>query len=266
MKQGKKRGLRECCGVAQRLLSARFAALVSPPPPSRRTQPSNPQALRTGGDVLQSLAESEGRTATLDELSRPAIREWLAVLGEAHEPGTVKLRYRGLHRFCAWLVDEDELSSHPMKTLAPPTLQMKPVPLVSDEELAALLKACAGKDFNDRRDEALIRFLLDCGVRISEACAFRVDQLDLDQGMAIVKGKAPRSARSTSAPVPHERLTGMCGRGPSTVGRTLTHCSSPNAAHCHPMALGSASGFAARWPALTVCTRTGSGTHSPTTS
>jgi site-specific recombinase XerD len=188
-----------------------------------RAEGRSPATLRLYGQAVTFFSrwlESEGRTATLDELTRPAIREWLAVLGETHEPGTVKVRYRGLFRFCSWLVDEDELPSHPMKTLAPPTLKMKPVPLVSDEELAALLKACAGKDFNDRRDEALIRFLLDCGVRISEACALRVDQLDLDQGMQSSKAKAPRSARSTSAPVPHERLTGMCGRGPSTVGRT----------------------------------------------
>lgn len=133
--------------------------------------------------------ESQGRTATLDELTRPAIREWLAVLAETHEPGTVKMRYRGLYRFCVWLINEDELPSHPMKTLSPPSLKMKPVPVLSDEQLTALLKACQGKDFNARRDEALIRLLLDCGVRVSEACQLTVDHLDLDHGMAIVKGK-----------------------------------------------------------------------------
>jgi integrase len=66
---------------------------------------------------------------------------------------------------------------------------MKPVPVISDDELTALLKACAGTEFADRRDEALIRLLLDCGVRISEACGLRVDDLDLDQGAAIVLGK-----------------------------------------------------------------------------
>jgi site-specific recombinase XerD len=136
--------------------------------------------------------ESEDRTATLDELTRPAIREWLAVLSDTHEPGTVKVRYRGLHRFCSWLVEEQELPGNPMSTLSPPTLKMKPVPVITDEELAALLKACNGKEFNDRRDEALIRFLLDCGVRISEACGLRLDQLDLDQGMALVKGKGSK--------------------------------------------------------------------------
>jgi site-specific recombinase XerD len=157
-----------------------------------RAEGRSPNTLRLYGQAVTFFSrwlDSEGRTATLDELNRPAIREWLAVLSDTHEPGTVKVRYRGLHRFCSWLVEEGELSDNPMSTLSPPTLKMKPVPVITDDELAALLKACAGKTFSDRRDEALIRFLLDCGVRISEACALRVDQLDLDQGMAIVKGK-----------------------------------------------------------------------------
>jgi site-specific recombinase XerD len=155
----------------------------------------SPATLRLYGQAVTFFSrwlESQGRAATLDELTRPAIREWLAVLSERHEPGTVKVRYRGLHRFCSWLVKEDELPANPMDTLSPPTLKMKPVPIISDDDLAALLKACAGKEFNDRRDEALIRVLLDCGVRVSEACGLRLDQLDLDQGMALVKGKGSK--------------------------------------------------------------------------
>jgi site-specific recombinase XerD len=157
-----------------------------------RAEGRSPATLRLYGQAVTFFCrwlESQGRDATLDEMNRAAIREWLALLSDTHEPGTVKVRYRGLHRFCSWLVDEQELPENPMGTLSPPILKMKPVPLVSDEELAALLRACSGKEFNDRRDEALIRLLLDCGVRVSEACGLRVDQLDLDQGMAIVLGK-----------------------------------------------------------------------------
>jgi site-specific recombinase XerD len=155
----------------------------------------SPATLRLYGQAVTFFSrwlESQGREATLDELTRPAIREWLATLSETHEPGTVKVRYRGLHRFCGWLVKEDELPSNPMEKLSPPTLTMKPVPVISDDDLTALLKACVGKDFNDRRDEALIRLMLDCGVRVSEACGLRLDQLDLDQGMAIVRGKGSK--------------------------------------------------------------------------
>ncbi|MEI5672996.1 MULTISPECIES: tyrosine-type recombinase/integrase [unclassified Nocardioides] len=148
--------------------------------------------------------EAQGRPADLDELNRPAIREWLAQLVEVNEPSTVKIRYRGLFRFCGWLVDEDELDENPMKTLSPPELNDKPVPILDDAELSALLKACAGKDFADRRDEAMIRLLLDCGLRISELCGLSAD-VDLDQGMALVRGKGSKirpiyfGARTTRA-------------------------------------------------------------------
>lgn len=149
--------------------------------------------------------EDQGRQANLNELTRPAIREWLAQLADTKEASTVKTRYRGLFRFCRWLVDEDELDEHPMKTLSPPQPTSKPVPVLSDDELAALMKACAGKDFRDRRDEAMIRLLLDCGLRVSELCALTVDGTDLDQGMAVVRGKGNKirpiyfGARTTRA-------------------------------------------------------------------
>jgi site-specific recombinase XerD len=133
--------------------------------------------------------QAQGRAATVDELTRAAIREWLAQLSEDHEASTVKTRYRGLFRFCGWLVDEEEIPLHPMKTLSPPQPKMKPVPILSDADLAALLKACAGKDFRNRSDEAIIRLLLDCGLRVSELCGLTVDGIDLDNGMAMVRGK-----------------------------------------------------------------------------
>lgn len=168
----------------------------------------SPNTLRLYGQAVTFFSrwlETQGRTATLDELNRAAIREWLAVLSDTQEPGTVKVRYRGLYRFCSWLVNEDELPANPMANLSPPTLKMKPVPVISDDELTALLKACNGRDFNDRRDEALIRLLLDCGVRVSEACSLSVEDLDLNQAMALVKGKGDKirpiyfSARTTRA-------------------------------------------------------------------
>jgi len=133
--------------------------------------------------------EAQGREPVLEELNRAAIREWLAQLTDVNQPSTVKTRYRGLFRFCGWLVDEDELEAHPMKTLSPPQPNAKPVPVLTDDELAALLKACSSKDFRGRRDEALIRLLLDCGLRVSEVCGLAVEGVDLDHGMAMVRGK-----------------------------------------------------------------------------
>jgi len=64
--------------------------------------------------------------------------------------------------------------------------------VLTDADLGALLKACSGKAFADRRDEALFRFLLDWGVRVSEVCGLRVEDVDLDREMALVTGKGSK--------------------------------------------------------------------------
>jgi site-specific recombinase XerD len=133
--------------------------------------------------------EDHGREPVLAELNRAAIREWLADLADLRESSTVRMRHKGLHRFCRWLVDEEELDRDPMAGLAAPGANNKPVPILSDVELTRLLKACQGKDFRDRRDEAMVRVLLDCGVRVSELTGMTVEGLNLDGEMIVVRGK-----------------------------------------------------------------------------
>ena len=81
-----------------------------------RAENRSPNTLRLYGQAVTFFShwlESEGRTATLDELNRAAIREWLAVLSDTHEPGTVKIRYRGLYRFCVLAGDRGGASHQP---------------------------------------------------------------------------------------------------------------------------------------------------------
>jgi site-specific recombinase XerD len=144
------------------------------------------QAVRFFADWLVA----QGRAPVKDELTRDAIVEWLASLAErGQEPGTRQMRHRGLYRFCGWLVDEEELPKHPMAGLRQPEPRERPVDVVTDAELAALLKACTGKRFYDRRDEVVIRLLNDTGCRVSEICGLDLEVVDLEQMLAPVTGK-----------------------------------------------------------------------------
>ncbi len=176
--------------MAERLqdLARSFARHLRAEGRAERTAVIYGQSIRFFSEWL----EAQGRLATVDELTRAAAREWLAQLSDTHEPSTVKTRYRGLFRFCGWLVDEDELRENPMRTLSPPEPKAKPLPVLSDTELEALVKMCAGKDFAHRRDEAMLRLLLDCGLRVSELCGLTVPGVDLDTGMALVRGKGAK--------------------------------------------------------------------------
>jgi site-specific recombinase XerD len=155
---------------------------------AERTQELRLMVLRYFCDWLTA----NGHEPTRDALTQRHIQTWLAELSGRLEPVTVAGYFAGLQRFCNWLVSEGELETSPMARLEMPRVQDKPVPILDDDELAALIRACAGRAFNCRRDEALIRFLLDAGVRVSEACTLTTENLDIRDETAVVRGKGNR--------------------------------------------------------------------------
>lgn len=117
-------------------------------------------------------------------------------------PRSAKLDYAALHALFNWLVDEDEIDASPMRRMQAPKALKAPPEYISDAHLTRLLAACAGRDFLDRRDAAMIRVLLDTGLRRSGLCDMEVGRLDLDSA----------SCRITS-----KRHTWTVGFSPSTV-------------------------------------------------
>jgi len=141
---------------------------------------------------LSAWLEERGRPATIDQLTRHTIKAWLADLADTHQTSTVLTRFKGLRRFVRWCVAEGELDVDPMAGLEQPLPVDKPVPILTDDELARLFKVCAGKTFRDRRDEAILRTFLDCGLRISELAGMGITDLDLEHEVVLVLGKGRR--------------------------------------------------------------------------
>lgn len=130
---------------------------------------------------------------TMEQLTRTNIAGWLADLGNHNSASTIKTRWRGLYRFCRWAVEEGELDAHPMTGMRTPTVPAAPVPVLSDDQLGALLKACGkGRKFYARRDEAVVRLLLDAGCRNAELCGITLDELNLQHEMVMVLGKGSK--------------------------------------------------------------------------
>lgn len=138
------------------------------------------------------LAE-RGRPADLSSLDRDTVLEWLDYLRHRGlTTGTIRTRWRGLRRFANWLLAEDILRTDPLAGIVIDKPEPPPVPILTDDELAALVGACKGKTFVDRRDEAVIRLLIDCGLRVSELTGIDLDRLDLDAESIVVTAKGAR--------------------------------------------------------------------------
>lgn len=166
----------------------------------RRSKSTVESYLRTIRAFVAWLA-AEGLSEGLESLTRRNLKDHFSHLVEAGlAPATIQVRHSAIRSFCTWLMDEEEITSNPMIGVPYPRTKIKPVPVVPDRDLAALVKACAGKTIKDRRDEAIIRFLFDTGVRVSELCGIRFEDLDLDAGSAIVTGKGNKTRRVWLSP------------------------------------------------------------------
>ena len=80
----------------------------------------------------------------------------------------------------------------PMEKMKSPTVPEEPPPVITDDELRRLLHACEGRDFYARRDTAIIRLLLDTGMRRAEIANLKVEDVDWTNNVVHVMGKGRR--------------------------------------------------------------------------
>lgn len=145
-----------------------------------------------GIDQFAAWLAAHDRPQTAASLTRRTLEAFLADLADRVAPNTVATRYRALRRFCRWCAAEGELPANPLEGTKPPAAPDVPVPILTDDEVARLLKVCAGTDFWSRRSEAIVRLFLDTGMRISELVGITLDDLDLDLEVAHVTGKGSK--------------------------------------------------------------------------
>lgn len=144
-------------------------------------------------DYFSRWLAEQGIPADLSTLTRDNVLGWLDQLrSRGLTTGTIRTRWRGLRRFVNWLVAEDILSKDPLGGIVVDKPEPPPVPILTDGDLTALLNACKGRGFNDLRDAAVIRLLIDCGMRVSELTGIEAKDLDLDSESVQVTGKGSR--------------------------------------------------------------------------
>jgi site-specific recombinase XerD len=131
------------------------------------------------------------------------------------------------------------------------------VPVIADQHLAALIKdAEKGRDFESRRDAALLRFMACTGCRLAEVAGITLTRIDVRDRSATVLGKGDKErlvrfdhkcaqaidrylrlrARHKMANQPNLWL-GARNRGPMTgngIYQMLERRSEPLGIHIHP--------------------------------
>jgi site-specific recombinase XerD len=161
---------------------------------SLRADRKSDQTLKTYADGVRFyLAWCAERAA--DPLDRASLRGWVtALLDGGSQAATGRVRQLAVRRFTAWLAEEGELPADPFLGIKAPRLDTTVVEPLSDDQLRALLKACQplrgmspAEALRYRRDEAMLRLMLETGARAGEVVALGVADLDLPGGTAIIR-------------------------------------------------------------------------------
>lgn len=156
-----------------------------------RAERKSPETIKSYANGVRQFirwCQTEGHCPALD---RTLVQGFVAALLDGGaEPATARARQLGVRRFSMWLAEEGEIDADPLLGLKSPKLDQKVVESLDEDELRRLIKACSGKDFRDRRDEALVRLMAETGMRAGEVCALSVASVDLPRGLATVyRGK-----------------------------------------------------------------------------
>lgn len=159
-----------------------------------RAERKSPQTLKTYGDGVRIyLTWCSGND--VDPFVRAHLNAWVAgLLDGGSAASTARSRQLAVRRFATWLAEEGELPADPFLGVKSPKLDEKVTEPLSDDDLRALVKACAPpkgaepkEALRHRRDEAIVRLMFETGARAGEIVAMAVDDLDLKTETVIIR-------------------------------------------------------------------------------
>jgi site-specific recombinase XerD len=150
--------------------------------------------------LFEGFLVRSGLPAALPAIRREHVEAFITDQLDHFRPATAHNRYRSLQAFFRWALEEELIVASPMEHMKPPILGELISPMLSDDQIRALLRVCAeDHTFAGRRDEAIIRVLLDSGARRAEIAALcwtpgnpETNDLDLDSRQLRVLGKGRR--------------------------------------------------------------------------
>lgn len=132
--------------------------------------------LRIFGEYLRE----QGMPQAIESINREYIESFITSQLQNHKPNTALSYYRNLNVFFNWLVEEGEIKESPMRKMHAPKAPENPPEVLTEDQLKTILATCSGKDYFDRRDTAILRILIDTGMRRTEITNLTLSDIDWD--------------------------------------------------------------------------------------
>ncbi len=141
---------------------------------------------------------ARGSVTSAEQVDLGVLRRYLAhltTLGRA--PRTIARTAASLRRYFSWAERSGLLEADPSAALRAPSGGSRLPRILRADELHQLLEEPAGESEalpveREMRDRALLEILYGSGLRVSELCGLRIDDVDLERGRLTVWGKGAK--------------------------------------------------------------------------
>jgi integrase/recombinase XerC len=151
--------------------------------------------------------EERKSPAAWEKLSRDDFRAFVRFLGRNNlSRAATQLRFSALRTFYKFLMRHGVVENTPIKNLSLPKLEKRLPKFLTKQQMEALLVAPfellkiqkekkAGRPVSQiaaLRDVAVLETIYSCGLRVSEVCGLRVDDIDWGEQIMRVRGKGKK--------------------------------------------------------------------------
>lgn len=173
---------------------------------------ASPYTQRNYGQSLKEFCswhlEERKEAPAWGDLQRDDFRAFLRFLGRQKlGRAAIHLRFSALRTFYKFLVRRGVVEATPIKNLSLPKIGKRLPKFLTPQQMVDLLNAPlktvapgtegAGGDLssraiNARRDVAVLETIYSCGLRISELCGLRTDDLDWGERLVRIRGKGKK--------------------------------------------------------------------------
>ena len=159
-------------------------------------------------DLTQALAFFRTRQADQPvQLTTRLLRAYLAWLHEqGYAKSTVARRLAAVRSWCRFLVRQGALDGNPADGLRGPRQDKKLPHFLGEDDLTRLMEAPPADTPMGLRDRAILETLYSAGLRVSELTGLDLADVDLDSGLATVRGKGKRERLALLGPQAQEAL------------------------------------------------------------
>jgi integrase/recombinase XerC len=149
-------------------------------------------------DMADFLADQQGRTSLRpDDITPRDLRGYVAALHEAgYARSSISRKLASLRSFYKFAQRQELATTNPAKPLRNPRGQRKLPHFLTSDEVERLLNSPPRDEVLGLRDRAILETMYSAGLRVSEVVGLNDGDIDLEEGLARVRGKGRKERLS----------------------------------------------------------------------